>query len=525
VTNLKSLALKGGAALFCLAFGCPAANAAENCSALAGTKLENVDFLSATEVPAASELPAYCRVLGFVRPAINFDIRLPLSGWNGKFYEVGCGGYCGTLDSDIKGFANAPNYALRRSYAVAATDAGHWGSSSVDGRWALGNPVAKDDWAWRAEAEVARVGKALVASYYGKAQDRSYFAGCSDGGRMAGVEISRFPDEFDGVIMGAPALDFTGLVATFFTWIKKANTGPDGQAILPASKFKLVGDAVYKLCADKGGLVSQPLQCHFNPASLQCKVEDEPDCLTAAQVGVVDKWYGGPKNSAGQQLYPGGLPFGSEPFWSNWLTTLTGLDNDSILGAFAENFLKYLAFVPDAGPLYSSAQFDFDKDPQRMAAAAKLYSATTFNPASPADLPMTDLSAFAKRGGKLIIYHGWADMLVTPQLTTLYYEAIAKHAGGQERASDFARLFMIPGMDHCGVFTNGPGIADTGVDVLTALEDWVEKGAAPERLLATKTDDKGQTLWQRPVCSWPQTATYRSGEPRLATSYSCTTSP
>ena len=155
--TLKSLMC--GAALSCLALCCHGASAAEGCSALAGAKLDNVDFLSSVEVPSAGDLPAYCRVLGFVRPAINFDIRLPISGWNGKFYEVGCGGFCGTLDSDIKGFANAPNYALRRNYATAVTDAGHWGSSSVDGRWAFNNLVAKDDWAWRAEAEVARVSR------------------------------------------------------------------------------------------------------------------------------------------------------------------------------------------------------------------------------------------------------------------------------------------------------------------------------------------------------------------------------
>ncbi|THD46311.1 MAG: tannase/feruloyl esterase family alpha/beta hydrolase [Bradyrhizobium sp.] len=520
VMSLKSWAFMCGAALSCLAFNCGVA-AAASCTALAGAKLDNVDFLSSVEVPAAGDLPGYCRVLGFVRPAINFDVRLPLTGWNGKFYEVGCGGFCGTLDSDIKGFANAQNYALRRSYAVAVSDGGHWGAGSIDGRWALSNPVGKEDWAWRAETEVAKVGKALVAAYYGKAQDRAYFAGCSDGGRMAGVEVSRFPDDFDGIIMGAPALDFTGLVATFFSWIKNVNVGADGQAILPVSKFKLVEDAVYKQCADKGGLISRPLQCQFDPVSLQCKSGDGPECLSAAQVGVLNKWYGGPKNSAGQQLYPGGLPLGSEPFWANWLTPLAGLGDDSILGAFAENFVKYLAFVPDAGPLYSSAQYDYDKDPQRMGAGAKIYNATTFNPVSPGDLPATDLSAFAKHGGKLIIYHGWADMLVTPQLTTLYYESIAKHAGGLPQARDFARLFMIPGMDHCGVFSNGPGITDTGVDLLTALEGWVEKGAAPDQVLATKVDDKGQPLWQRPVCAWPQTATYKSGAPNLANSYAC----
>ena len=228
-----------------------------------------------------------------------------------------------------------------------------------------------------------------------------------------------------------------------------------------------------------------------------------------------------PENSAGQQLYPGGLPVGSEPFWGNWLTPLPALGDDSILGAFAENFLRYLAFEPDAGPLYSSAQFDFDKDLPRMAPAARLFSATTFNPAAPADLPSTDLSAFAKHGGKLIIYHGWADMLVTPQLSN---SVLRRHRRTRRRRG--------AGKGLC------PSVHDTGHGSLRRIHERPgycrhrrrpadgagrlgRKETTPDQLLATKTDDKGQTLWQRPVCAWPQTAVYRSGDPALAASYSC----
>jgi hypothetical protein len=224
-------------------------------------------------------------------------------------------------------------------------------------------------------------------------------------------------------------------------------------------------------------------------------------------------------------LYPGGLPVGSEPFWGNWLTPLPALSDDS---TFAENFLKYLAFVPDAGPLYSSAQFDFDKDLPRMASAARLFSATTFNPAAPADLPATDLSAFANHGGKLIIYHdlSWlgrhaGDAPTDDSVLRRHCQTRRRHGAGKGLCPSVHDT----GMDHCGVFTNGPGIADTGVDLLTALEGWVEKGAPPDQLLATKTDDKGQTLWQRPVCALPQTAVYRSGDPALAASHSCAESP
>jgi feruloyl esterase len=193
-----------------MAFSALNARAAQDCAPLANMKIENTNLLSATEVPATADLPAYCRVLGFVRPAINFEVRLPVQNWNSKFYMAGCGGFCGTLDSDRPGFTNAANYGLRRNYAVSTTDSGHWGTSVVDGRWAMNNPVGQMDWGQRAVTETARVSKALVAAYYGRAQHKSYFAGCSTGGRMAAMEATRFPKDFDGIIGGAPALDYTG---------------------------------------------------------------------------------------------------------------------------------------------------------------------------------------------------------------------------------------------------------------------------------------------------------------------------
>ena len=227
-----------------LGIGIAPAAAANDCARLADLKIENTDLLSAAEVPATGGLPAYCRLLGFVRPAINFEVRLPLQNWNGKLYMVGCGGFCGTLDADRPGFTNAMNFGLRRNYAVATMDSGHWGTSVIDGRWAMNNPVAQTDWGQRAVTETARVAKVAVKAYYGNGQSKAYFAGCSTGGRMAAVEAMRYPKDFDGIISGAPALDYTGLVATFFAWVTKANTGPDGRAIFPASKVKLVGDAV-----------------------------------------------------------------------------------------------------------------------------------------------------------------------------------------------------------------------------------------------------------------------------------------
>lgn len=501
----------------------PASAEAADCRPLADLKIENVNLLSSVEVPASGDLPAYCRVLGFVRPAINFEVRLPNENWNGKFYMAGCGGFCGTLDSDRPGFTNAMNFGLRRNYAVSTTDGGHWGTSVVDGRWAANNPVAQTDWGQRAVTETARASKALVRAYYGDAQKKSYFVGCSTGGRMAAMEASRFPKDFDGIISGAPALDYTGLVGTLFAWTAKANTGPDGKPILSTAKAKVLGDAVASACAQPGlkdGPVADPRSCRFEPSRLACNSADGANCLNAAEIDVVEKWYAGPKDSRGRQLFPGGIPVGSEAHWPRWLTGLAPAP--ALMPLFGQDFVRYMATEPALGSSFRIADFDFDRDPPRMAAAARVYNAATFDPDGPAEVVGADLFAFRDAGGKMILYHGWADPLVTPFMTVAYYEALARHAGGTEKAQDFARLFMVPGMDHCGIGTAGPGISDTGIDPLTALERWVEGGRAPDELLAVKTGAGGGTVWQQPICAYPKAATYKGvGDPAEAASYAC----
>ena len=485
------------------------AQTGQSCESLAGLKIDNVNLLSATSVPSTADLPSHCRVLGYVRPAINFEIRLPLQNWNGKFYMAGCGGFCGTLDSDRPGFTNAMNYGLRRNYAVATTDSGHWGTSVRDGRWAYNNRIAEVDWGSRAVTETARVTKVVIRAYYGQSQNKSYFAGCSTGGRMAAVEAQRFPDDFDGIISGAPALDYTGLVATLFAWLVQANTGPDGRDILDKSKVPLIRDAVLKQCGDTHGLITDPAGCSFKPASLACKPGQNSTCLAEAEVTVLEKWYAGPRNSKGEQLYPGGLPLGSESYWPLWLTGLEP-SGGRLIYAFAQDFLRYMAFQNDPGEHYQAVDFDFDKDPPRLAFMAAIYNAMS-----------TDLSRFKARGGKLLMYQGLADPIVTPQNTLDYYAAVVKAAG--QGVADYFRLFMIPGMDHCGLpEQQGPGITEAGFDPLTALEQWVENGAAPDTLLATKTDQSGKVLWRQPLCPYPKNARYGgTGDLNDAASYSC----
>jgi tannase/feruloyl esterase len=489
------------------------AAAPQDCASLSKLKAEDVNLLSATVVPASGDLPEYCRVLGYVRPAINFEIRMPTAGWNRKFYMAGCGGFCGRLDSDRPGFTNAMNYGLRRSYAVSTMDSGHWGNALFDGRWAYNNRVAEVDWAYRAVSETARVTKTMIKAFYGSAQDKSYFAGCSTGGRMANMEAWKFPDDFDGIISGAPALDYTGLVATFFAWVTQANTGADGKEILSRAKVKLIQNAVYESCDAKDGLkdglIADPRACDFKPASLQCKGAAGEDCLTAAEVGVLEKWYAGAKNSKGEQLYPGGIPPGSEPYWPLWLTGNPANSAPSLIPLFGQEFLRYMAFADDPGEHYTIRQFDFDKDPPRLAAMAEIYNSTD-----------PDLTKFKQRGGKLIMYHGWADAIVPPYLTIQYLAEVEKRMGGHVSTQDFLRLFMVPGFDHCGIQSE-PGVTETGIDPLTALEDWVEKGKPPESLLMIKKDADGKIQWTRPVCSYPQVAKYTGGDVKDAASFAC----
>lgn len=516
----KAMVLAGAA----LAAMSGAARAAD-CGSLAGLKIESTNLLSSTDVAAAGDQPAYCRVLGYARPAINFELRMPASDWNGKFAAIGCGGLCGSVAPDGVGYGNINmSGVLKRHYAAITSDSGHWGAGSADGRWALSNPVGKADWAQRSVSEMARVGKALVKAYYGSEQKKSYFLGCSTGGRQAAIAASRNPADFDGVVMGAPALDYTSLVATTFSWIAKANTGADGKPILTTAKLGVITEAVARACNSPDGLVADPRACSFKPATLQCNGEDQATCLTKAEVGVLEKWYSPPVNSHGTALYASGLPLGSEANWPLWLTgrPQNGGMVPGIGMSFGVDFLRYMAFEPDAGSQYKITDFDFDRDPPRLETMGKLYNAATFDPAHPGLLADVDVSAFVKRGGKMVIYHGWGDPLVPPLLTTQYFDTLAKQAGGVDKAQEFARLFMIPGMDHCGINAAGPGPTDTGFDPLTALEQWVEGNTPPVSLLITKRDAGGQTRWTRPVCPFPGQARLVGANPADAASWTCT---
>jgi feruloyl esterase len=465
---------------------------------------------SAIIVAPMRDLPEYCRIQGTVSPRIVFEVRLPTTTWNGKFLMQGCGGMCGALNME------AAEDSLVRGYAVVNTDMGHAGAGFI-ATWAYNDRQAEIDFGYRATHVVQKAAKAIVTSYYGQGPTYSYFNGCSTGGRQGMVQAQKFPTDFDGIVSGAPVLNEIGDGTLHLLWSARANADKRGKPILDARKLSKMRDAVMAKCDLRDGvkdnILQDPTTCDFKPEEMQCKGKDNANCLTADEVAVVNRIYDGAKNSKGESLFAGGMSRGSEYEWTPPFVGPTLADgtktNGSILNrsSMIYQFTQYLTFFDDPGPSYDPMTFDWDRDPQRLMLTETLYNAQ--NP---------DLRKFKAAGKKLILYHGWDDAEIPPNLSVDYYETATKTMGGPQATKDFFRLFMIPGMAHC---RRGPG-AD-GFDPVIALEAWVEKGQAPEFLLTHKMvkDQPYAGLprlrfplkredysWARPVFAHPDVATY-----------------
>lgn len=441
----------------------------EDCAALRDTVFSGGHVTSARVVAASETLPAYCEVRATALPAISIEVRLPMEGWNGNFYQAGCGGFCGILGRADAGasWINAMRPGLERGYATATSDSGHHALSVVDGGWAYNNPHAERDWGWRSIGETNRVGNLLVEAFYGTASQQAIFQGCSTGGRMAHVAALRYPEMFDGIISGAPAMDYPGLVGTKLSWLVQANTAPDGSQILGPDEAAIIGEAVMEQCdgvdGAEDGVIADPRACEVNYGDLG---------LTNQQLDTLALWRQGPRNAAGEQLYPGGVPEGSEPFWWLWLTG-NGEGGGNLVPAFATGFGRYMAFNEDPGPTWTPLDFDFETDPARMSEAVAQYNG---------DDP--DISAFREAGGRMIVFHGWADSIVTPYKTVEWYERAAEAAGGEDVLAENVALFMVPGLDHCGILPGPGGINADALDPMTPLEAWLNEGVAPTSIMA-----------------------------------------
>jgi Tannase and feruloyl esterase len=490
-----------------------------SCESLADARLPNTTITTAERVDSSftpagsgnpiSNLPPFCRVVGEIAPTVEsrilFEVWLPVERWNGKLSDVGNGGWAGTI-----GYG-ALAQQLRRGYVAASTNTGHRGMPGEDmARFAYEHPEQLTDFAERSHHETAVKAKALLQMFYGRAADRAYFIGCSSGGYEGLMEAQRFPADFDGIVAGAPANNWTRLMAADFD--ATLAVIKESVSLLPTQAARLLNRSAIAACDRLDGLtdgvIDDPRQCTFDPGTLRCPGNEPSDtCLTAAQVEAARRVYRGLRDpNTGAQLYPGLEP-GSELGWPN-------ADPANPFPIPISHY-KWLVF---ANPSWNWKVFGFsDAANYRAFQQAESRFAPLLNATDP------DLSAFRRRGGKLLQYHGWIDNLIAPRNSIDYYESVIRLLGaGMDRAAAlrnvqaFYRLYMVPGMGHCA---GGPG--PNTFDLQSALEQWVERGTAPDAVLATHSTN-GVVDRSRPLCPNPQVAVYRgTGSTDDATNFMC----
>lgn len=510
-------------ALALFAFAAPALPAADTpCESLGSASLPHAT-LTAQSVPAGTfnppygnpldRMPAFCRVTGVSKPTsdsyIRFEVWLPATGWNGRYLGAGNGGFAGAIDFG----SMARN--LRRGYATAGTDTGHEGEAT-DASWAYKHPEKVVDFGYRGLHETTVVAKSLIQAFYNRAPQHSYFEACSDGGREALMEAQRFPEDFDGILAGAPANNWTNMLGGGIELVQSLY-GRNPAAYISATKTPAITAAVRAACdaqdGVKDGIISDPERCHFDPSVLLCKGVESRECLTAPQVTALKALY------SGSALFPGYTP-GGEAGNGAWSTWILGTGPGAAAGAaYMQNYFAYMVFDDPAWSAMKANAAD----------AAATAAKKTGHAVNAVD---ANLKPFHDRGGKLIIYHGWNDPAISPLNTVNYYNAVMKTMGA-DQADGFVRLYMAPGVQHCA---GGPGPGAFGqlgqttakgpeYGIYTALEQWVEAGTAPAEIIATKYvgDNSARGVQMtRKLCPYPKIATYNgSGDTNDYSNFTC----
>jgi feruloyl esterase len=525
------------AALLDAAAQAAAPSGVDSCPSLAQLALPQVKVTSARTVAAGEfsppadlspwlrgdpklygKLAPFCRVTAEAAPsadsAIAIEVWMPVRGWNGKFRGQGNGGFAGEIDF------GAMASAVSQGYATAGTNTGHSGKGT-DASWALGHPERVTDFGYRAIHMMTEVGRAATRTFYGRSPQHSYFAACSNGGRQALMEVQRFPADYDGVVAGAPANNWTRLLTKAIADAQATTLDP--ASYIPSSKLKAIAKAVNGACdAQDGvtdGVLADPTACRFDPATLLCPAGDSDACLTAPQVTALRKLYEGPRDSRRRLIFPGYLP-GAEEGEGGWGPWITGsAPGRSLLFAFGVGYFSNI--------VYEKRDWDYrTANLEQALAAAEAKTARTL------DATDANLSEFKGRGGKLVLYHGWNDPAISATSTVEYYDSVVSRLGRSETDA-FLRLYMVPGLQHCfgGVGPTAFGQSGDGPrddprrNVLLAIEHWVESGTAPTALVATKhagDDATKEAQATRPICPYPQVAKYMGqGDPNEAASFAC----
>lgn len=524
----------------------PDSAARRSCEALKSLNLPKLQIASATFVEAGAKaasrptvsgsttvaVPAHCEISAIARPSsdseIGIAVWLPATGWNGKYQQIGNGGWAGAIHE--RPLAEA----VRRGYAAASTDDGHQGGMTDEGKgsrsaeFAIGHPEKLIDFGYRALQETRDAAVASIRTFYGRDAKRSYFVGCSDGGREALMVAQRFPEDFDGILAGNPGNAWSRWAAGL-VWNRQAQlVGTPGA--IPIAQRALIQNAVIAACdasdSVKDGLISDPRFCRFDPAVLTCKGDDAGHCLTAAQVTTLRRIYAGPKNPrTGEQIFPGFAPGVENAPGSSLIAPARPGDF-----SFGDTYFGQALFERND---WDFRTLDFDRDIARSdKRAARILDATS-----------PDLRSFRAHGGKLIQYHGWSDALMPAASSIDYYESVRAFMSeypdprSPKAASidEFYRLFMIPGMGHCYGGVGPTSIApdddrappDPQRDLLSALDLWVEKDVAPEMFIGSgKAPGNPDKVMSRPICRYPNVTRYRGrGDTNVAASFVCASLP
>lgn len=470
-------------------------------------------------IPAAENVPAHCTVRGYISPSIGIELKLPAQDWNGKLLQVGCGGFCGVLFDRYSPNRSSCDQGLRKGYACIASDQGHR-STMFDVKWAYNNQQAQIDYAFRATHVVALASKAITERYYDRVPGKSYFWGCAAGGREGIVAAQLFPYDFDGIAVVAPALNISSHLMSFM-WNARVATR-EGQALFSQADVEWIHRTVLAKCDMddnvQDGIIGNPSACKIAPAEWTCESETQVHCLSNAQAEALAKIYAGPTDSHGEKLFVGIVP-GAERKAIPTVSESSAAFESSL---FAD-FFRYMGFMPAPGPNWKPSDFNYDRDFKRIALGQALM--TDANP---------DLRKFKGAGGKLILAVGWMDG-DNPLNTIDYYETVERTMGGREATQVFLRLFTVPGMGQC----SGEDPGTVAIDYLSYLEDWVERGNAPDVIIGahvkpepeglrdfTLPIDPARVMFTRPVYPYPRWAKYRgTGDTRDSRSFRSVTHP